>query len=307
MTHKFIALLLALPRSTKRVLVLGIDAVQCAVTVWLALCLATASWVPLGTSGWLAVWLSLTLALPVFAVSGLYRAIFRYAGWDALMAVIKAVVLYGVLYAGVLALLTLPGVPRTMGLLQPILLLLAVGASRALARYWFSGLYLSQRKRDDMPRVLIYGAGSAGRQLAAAIASGIQMRAVGYLDDDEHLHGQVLNGLNIYNPRQLSTWVKQLDVSDVLLAIPSVSRQRRNEILELTLAAKVSVRTLPGLMDLAQGKVQVSDLRELDIEDLLGRDAVPPDRQVGPKQTAAGGAERVRALCRASGAAATGV
>ena len=280
MTHKFIALVLALPRSTKRIVVLAIDAVQCAATVWLALCLATASWVPLGTSGWLAVWLSLTLALPVFAVSGLYRAIFRYADWDALMAVIKAVVLYGVLYAGVLALLTLPGVPRTLGLLQPILLLLSVGASRALARYWFSGLYLSQRKRDDMPRVLIYGAGSAGRQLAAAIASGIQMRAVGYLDDDEHLHGQVLNGLNIYNPRQLSTWVKQLDVSDVLLAIPSVSRQRRNEILELTLGAKVSVRTLPGLMDLAQGKVQVSDLRELDIEDLLGRDAVPPDAQL---------------------------
>ena len=280
MTHKFIALVLALPRSTKRIVVLAIDAVQCAATVWLALCLATASWVPLGTSGWLAVWLSLTLALPVFAVSGLYRAIFRYAGWDALMAVIKAVVLYGVLYAGVLALLTLPGVPRTLGLLQPILLLLSVGASRALARYWFSGLYLSQRKRDDMPRVLIYGAGSAGRQLAAAIASGIQMRAVGYLDDDEHLHGQVLNGLNIYNPRQLSTWVKQLDVSDVLLAIPSVSRQRRNEILELTLGAKVPVRTLPGLMDLAQGKVQVSDLRELDIEDLLGRDAVPPDAQL---------------------------
>ena len=280
MTHKFIALVLALPRSTKRIVVLAIDAVQCAATVWLALCLATASWVPLGTSGWLAVWLSLTLALPVFAVSGLYRAIFRYADWDALMAVIKAVVLYGVLYAGVLALLTLPGVPRTLGLLQPILLLLSVGASRALARYWFSGLYLSQRKRDDMPRVLIYGAGSAGRQLAAAIASGIQMRAVGYLDDDEHLHGQVLNGLNIYNPRQLSTWVKQLDVSDVLLAIPSVSRQRRNEILELTLGAKVPVRTLPGLMDLAQGKVQVSDLRELDIEDLLGRDAVPPDAQL---------------------------
>lgn len=280
MINQFIALLLAMPRSTKRVLVLGIDAILCAFTVWLALCLATADWVGLGTSGWLAVWLSLTLALPVFAVSGLYRAIFRYAGWDALMAVIKAILFYGVLYAGLLAMLTLPGMPRTLGLLQPILLLLAVGASRALARYWFSGLYLSQRKRDDLPRVLIYGAGSAGRQLAAAIASGIQMRAVGYLDDDEHLHGQVLNGLNIYNPRQLPTWVTQLDVSDVLLAIPSVSRQRRNEILELTRGAKVSVRTLPGLMDLAQGRVQVSDLRELDIEDLLGRDAVPPDGQL---------------------------
>ncbi|MEI8326749.1 MAG: polysaccharide biosynthesis protein, partial [Betaproteobacteria bacterium] len=251
MINQFIAQLLAMPRSTKRVLVLAIDAVLCTVTVWLALCLAAAGWVPLGTSGWLAVWLSLSLALPVFAASGLYRAIFRFAGWDALMAVIKAVVFYGVLYAGVLTMLGLQGVPRTLGLLQPILLLLGVGASRALARYWFSGLYLNHRKNGDLPRVLIYGAGSAGRQLAAAIASGIQMRAVGYLDDDEHLHGQVLNGLNIYNPRQLVAWVTQLDVSDVLLAVPSVSRQRRNEILELTRGAKVSVRTLPGLMALA--------------------------------------------------------
>jgi FlaA1/EpsC-like NDP-sugar epimerase len=280
MIDKFIAPLLALPRLTKQVLVLGMDAFLCGLTVWLALCLRTESWVSLDAYDWVAVWLSLAFALPVFAVAGLYRAIFRFAGWDALMTVTKAVLIYGVLYAAVLAILGMPGVPRTLGVLQPILLLLAVGASRALARYWFSGLYMSQLKRNGLPKVLIYGAGSAGRQLAAAISNGMQMRAVGYLDDDEHLHGQVLNGLTIYNPRQLSKWVRQLEVSDVLLAIPSVSRQRRNEILEMTRTGQVSVRTLPGLMDLAAGRVQVSDLRELDIEDLLGRDAVPPDAQL---------------------------
>ena len=280
MIDKFVAPLLVLPRATKQVLVLGLDAFMCGLTVWLAFCLLTGHWVLLDAFGWMAVWLSLTLALPVFAVTGLYRAIFRFAGWDALMAVIKAIVIYGAFYVAVLAMLGIPGVPRTLGMLQSILLLLAVGASRTLARYWFSGLYLSQRNSKDLPKVLIYGAGSAGRQLAAAISNGMQMRAVGYLDDDQHLHGQVLNGINIYNPRQLSTWVRQLDVSDVLLAIPSASRQRRNEILEVMRAAKVSVRTLPGLMDLAQGRVQVSDLRELDIEDLLGRIVVPPDPQL---------------------------
>lgn len=275
--EKTAAPLLSLPRWVKRLLALTVDAFLCALTVWLALCLRLESWVVIEGNQWLAVGLSLALALPVFIVSGLYRAIFRYAGWAALVAVARAVFVYGVLYAGVLVILALPGVPRTLGLLQPPLLLLTVGASRAFARFWLSGLYLSQLQRNALPKVLIYGAGSAGRQLAAAIANSMEMRAIGYLDDDDRLHGQVLNGLRIYNPSELEHWMQRLDVSDVLLAIPSVSRQRRNEIFDLTRRANVSVRTLPGVMDLAQGRVKISDLRELDIEDLLGRNAVPPN------------------------------
>jgi len=269
--------LLALPRPAKRLLALGVDALLCALTVWLALCLRLDSWVLPQGNQWLAMGLSLVLALPVFVVSGLYRAIFRYSGMAALMTMTRAVVIYGVLYAALLAALVLPGVPRTVGLLQPLLLLLTVGASRALARYWLSGGYLSQIKRNALPKVLIYGAGSAGNQLASAMANSTEMRAVGFLDDDPRLHGQELNGLRIYNPDQLDHWVQRLEVSDVLLAIPLASRQRRNEILELTRQAHVAVRTLPRLMDLAQGHVHTSDLRELDIEDLLGRDAVPPN------------------------------
>lgn len=269
--------ILALPRPVKRLLALSVDALLCALTVWLALCLRLESWVVLTDNQWLAVGLSLALALPVFVASGLYRAIFRYAGLAASIAVIKAVLIYGVLYAAVLVALHLPGVPRTLGMLQPLLLLLAVGASRALARYWLSGAYLSKIQRGALPKVLIYGAGSAGHQLAGALANDNAMRAVGFLDDDVRLHGQVLNGLRIFNPAELAVLIKQLKVSDVLLAIPSTSRQRRNEILNQIGQAGVAVRTLPGLMDLAQGRVHVDDLLDLDIDDLLGRDTVPPN------------------------------
>jgi len=133
--------------------------------------------------------------------------------------------------------------------------------------------------------VMIYGAGEAGRQLAAAMANSHEMRVVGFLDDDERLYGQVLNGLRIYGPDDLEGLVLSLQISDVLLALPSISRHRRNEILSQMLHAKVSVRTLPSVSDLAQGRVTISDLRELDIDDLLGREPVTPDTLLLGKNT----------------------
>jgi len=128
-----------------------------------------------------------------------------------------------------------------------------------------------------LPKVLIYGAGSAGRQLANALANSYEMRVAGYLDDDDRLHGHVLNGLAIYSPQDLSGLVVSLGISDVLLALPTANRKRRNEILALMQQAQVSVRTLPSVMELAQGKVSTEDVRELDIDDLLGRESVAPN------------------------------
>jgi FlaA1/EpsC-like NDP-sugar epimerase len=210
-------------------------------------------------------------------VFGLYRAIFRYAGLPALMTVLKAVAIYAVIYGFAFTWVGVPGVPRSVGLLQPLLLLLGVTLSRAFVRYWLGGIYQGIVGRSGLPQVLIYGAGSAGRQLAAALKTSPELVVVGLLDDDDRLHGQVLNGLKIYDPTAIVGVVNKLRVTQVFLAIPSVSRARRNEILELVREAHVQVRTLPGVMDLAQGKVQVSDLKELDIEDLLGRDPVPPN------------------------------
>jgi FlaA1/EpsC-like NDP-sugar epimerase len=268
---------LAVPRSVKRFIVLLADVAFCMLATWLSFCLSLDFFKPLpGPVIWSGL-VSVTLALPIFIMVGLYRAIFRYSGMPAMMAVARAMLIYGLVFSTVFTFLGLPGVPRSVGLIQPILLLLLVGASRAAARIWLGGLYHRQLRKAALPQVLIYGAGSAGRQLASAMANSNEMLVVGFLDDDDHLHGHVLNGLPIHDPKTLLEVLVDQPVAAVLLALPSVSRQRRNDILKSLSAHKVAVRTLPGLSDIATGRVSLSDVRDLDIDDLLGREPVKPD------------------------------
>jgi FlaA1/EpsC-like NDP-sugar epimerase len=276
---------LRLPRIWKRVIVLLVDAVLCIVTTYFAFYLRLGYWVSAQSVHFYdpfidACLISLALALPIFILSGLYLAIFRYSGLPALITVTKAVCVYGLTYAFIISLYGLDGIPRTVGLLQPLLLLLAVGASRAFANVWLGGSYLTILKNTELPRVLIYGAGSAGRQLAAAMANSHEVIITGFLDDNPRLQGHLINGLKIYNPENIQKLVKTLRVSTIFLALPSLTQAERNIALRKIEHAKVLVRTLPGLMDLAQGRVTVSDLKELDIDDLLARDVVGPDQNL---------------------------
>ncbi len=266
-----------LPRLAKRFVVFVVDFSLCVLTVWLAYYLRLGEFVALSESGVMAVGISISIAFPLFSFFGLYRAIFRHSGWPALLVVARAVGIYGLVYASIFTVIGVAGVPRTVGIIQPILLLLFVGASRTLARVWLGDRYRSSLKHVSRPRVLIYGAGNSGRQLAAAMTNSQDMQVVGFLDDDDRLHGHLLNGQPVYNPADLGDLATTLDISDVLLAMPSLSRRRRNEILGLISLTKVAVRTLPSVTDLAQGKVSITDLRELDIDDLLGREPVMPN------------------------------
>jgi FlaA1/EpsC-like NDP-sugar epimerase len=279
----FVVLVLALPRPAKRIAVISVDISLCVLSVWLAYYLRLGeligfSWnTQWGIGASWATVISAILAIPIFIVSGLYRAIFRFSGWPALKAVARAVSIYGLLYVSIFTAIGVAGVPRTVGIIQPILLLLFVGASRSLAKVWLGGHYQNILKRSARPKVLIYGAGATGRQLASALANSHEMQLVGLLDDDDRLHGHVLNGQPIYNPVDLNNLATALNISDVLLAMPSLSRHRRNEILSRVRRARVAVRTLPSVNDLAQGRVSITDLRELDIDDLLGRELVAPN------------------------------
>ena len=269
--------MLALPRWAKRFLVTALDAGLCILSMWLAYYLRLGEFVALSGNALWATGAAIGIALPIFIVSGLYRAIFRYSGWPALLAVARAISIYGLLYASIFTAIGIQDVPRTVGIIQPILLLLFVGASRALARIWFGDHYFKILKHASRPKVLIYGAGRTGRQLVAAITNSHEMQVIGFLDDDDRLHGHLLNGQPIYNPKDLANLAPTLTISDILLAMPSLSRKRRNEILAQIRTARVAVRTVPSVTDLAQGKVSISDLRELDIDDLLGREPVMPN------------------------------
>lgn len=275
--------ILAMPRAGKMVLAVCVDLSLCILTVWLAFYLRLGEFISLvHQSDWAqglirSSAVAIFLAIPIFVISGLYRAIFRYSGWPALLTVARAVGIYSLLYVTVFSVVGVKGVPRTVGIIQPMLLLFFVGASRALVRVWLGDQYLGILRQASRPKVLVYGSGTTGRQLVAAMANSHEMQVVGFLDDDDRLHGHVLNGQPIYNPSDLASLASSHNISNVLLAMPGISRKRRNELLAQIRTARVSVRTLPSVTDLAQGKVTISDLRELDIDDLLGREPVMPN------------------------------
>jgi FlaA1/EpsC-like NDP-sugar epimerase len=273
---RLIAPALALPRFVKRGIAIVVDVALCLLTVSLAFYLRLGEWVPLSLTPMKAAFAAPVIAIPVFVVFGLYRAVFRYVSSEALTSIAQAVLVFGLIYASIFTAFGITGIPRTIGIIEPILLLLAVGSSRAFGRYLFGHQY-RKRLRRDCRNVLIFGAGAAGRELRAGLADSPDMKVVGFIDEDHDLQGSTVGGIRVWGPKRLALAVEELSVDEVLLAIPSASRRRRNEIVELARGAGVAVRTLPGLLDLVRGKVTVSDLRPLEVEDLLGRDAVAPD------------------------------
>ncbi|MDY7577629.1 nucleoside-diphosphate sugar epimerase/dehydratase [Herbaspirillum sp. RTI4] len=228
---------------------------------------------------WHVYQLCLFLAVPIFVRLGLYRAVFRYTGMAAMLTIVKAVAIYGVILFGLLMWFALPGVPRSVGLLQPLLFLILVGGSRIAARFWLSrsGLDRNNRNHRQRTRLLIYGAGSAGVQIAEALTKRNNVILIGFLDDDPRLHGKTINDQRVYSPHSVAKIIALNAVTDVLLALPSINRSRRREILADIKKHHVHIRSLPDLNDLAQGIVTVSDIRELDIADLLAREPVPPN------------------------------
>lgn len=276
--------MLALPRYAKCMIAISVDTSLCILSAWLAFYLRLGEFVSLSSntpwaSGLLfATGISVFLAVPLFFVSGLYRAIFRYSGWSAMAAVLQALAIYSLLYASVIAAIGISGVPRTVGLIQPLLMFISVVGSRALASFCLSGAYQSHPKLTPLPRALVYGTGSAGRQLVSALSNSYEMRVVGFLDDDTQLHGRALNGQPIFSPIDLPSLIESKGVTHVLLAIPSATRRRRNDVLKQIGQHPVAVRTLPSLTDLAEGRVTTSDLRDLDVDDLLARDSMVPNQ-----------------------------
>ncbi|MDO8455985.1 MAG: polysaccharide biosynthesis protein, partial [Burkholderiaceae bacterium] len=203
------------PRLTKYVLVMAFDAVMAVLAMWMAFSLRLDTLHQPSEMQWVAYGLAPLLAIPVFIRFGLYRAIFRYTGLAALVATAQAAAVYGVVLFALLLWNQWPGIPRTIGLLQPLIFLVLVGTSRALVRFWLSDAGRVARQSEG--RLMIYGAGSAGVQTATAIGITGQYKLVGFVDDDAAKMRRSINGVPVFGPAQIPDIVAKYQVTDILL------------------------------------------------------------------------------------------
>lgn len=264
--------LFRLPRRQKRLLQLAADSLLITLSFLLAMLLRLDSWAFVTQP---RVWWVLPVVIPVslviFIRLGFYRAVIRYMSMKAVKAVAAGVGASALALLVVNYLFQLP-VPRSVPFIYAMLALLTVGGVRFALR----GIYLRNQLRYKT-RVVIYGAGAAGRQLVQSLRHGTEYEAVGFADDARSLEGAFIQGLKVYAPAELARLVKDYGVEKVLLAIPSASRARRREILEHLEPLEVPVQTIPGMADVVAGRAQINDLRDVSVEDLLGRDPVPAD------------------------------
>jgi FlaA1/EpsC-like NDP-sugar epimerase len=254
------------------------DALLCAFTVWLAFGLRLDQWGHFQETQWLTFAVAIGFSFPLFIAFGLYRAIFRYIGSASLASMMRVFIIYLSMFFCTFTLLGVDDVPRSIGVIQPMLWFIVIGTSRFFVSHWLGGFNNVQKTLHRAQRVaLIYGVGSAGRQLASGLSINKEILVKGFIDDDPRLQGNTVNGVAVYPNSGLQDVICQLGITDVLLAIPSASQARRCEIIASLNKCGVRVQTLPGLIDLASGRVRISDLHDLDMNDFLGRAVVPPE------------------------------
>ncbi len=275
--------LLDLPKSWKLIVSLLVDALLCFFTTWIAFYLRLGEFFPVRVFIFWPSLISIILAIPVFYLSGLYRTIFRYSGWPAMLTVSKSIFFYGIVFSIFISIITLNDVPRTIGIIQPLLLFFAVGGSRALIRYWIGDLYQDRLIKSSLPKAVIYGAGNSGRKLLIALENNKEIEITCFLDDNIEKQGRVLSGKRIYSSDYLDFLVNKKNISYLLLAIPRITRSQRKDLINKVSKYNLSVRTLPSFIDIAKGNKGLSDLNELEIEDLLGREKVAPHQDLMKK------------------------
>ena len=270
---------LSLSRIVKRLIMLSVDVLLIVSILIGAFSMRLGEWFwPQGDLLYLILFAPL-IATPIFIKFGLYRAIVRYIGFKALWAIVQAVSLYALVWGVIVLLSGIEGVPRSVILINWILAMLLIGGSRIVGRWYFyeekSRINNASSKRQN---VLIYGAGSAGIQLATALSYSRELRPIAFIDDDPGLSNHHIIGMKVHTSSELEQLIISMNIKEVLLAIPSISRIQRNKIINRLESYPVLVRSVPGVSELAQGNLNIDDLNVVGIDDLLGRDPVPPNQ-----------------------------
>ena len=266
--------LVGLPRSGKSAIAFSVD------LIGFGLCVLAALWLialgPYASSHSLIVVATALTSVGLAAWLGMYRSVVRYMGLELLVAGILTAIGSAISGAVLMNVFVLGGTPRRWAIAYGLFSFIYICSSRYFARQFLVG----RRGRAQRDRVIIYGAGSAGAELAMSLQSGDDYLPVAILDDDSRLHGKKVHGLDVHSPSNTEALCREFDVKSILLAVPRASHRSRRNILERLSEFPVHVRTMPGLGDIISGKAQVDDISDVDVKDLLGREPVPPKPQL---------------------------
>ena len=280
--------LINLPRYAKIAIAIIVDLVLCILCTWLAFYLRLEQFVKINDITILAALISIFIAIPIFWLLGLYKTMFRFVSSSIIINVAFASLVYGLLYFIVIGIYgiqgepsvhRIQGIPRSIGIIQPVILFLAISASRLIIMYLYVNTFALTNFKNKK-KVLIYGAGSAGRQLLSSLENNPEMKAVGFLDNNQQYHKQTILGQTVYDPLKINELIKFKEIDLILLALPSITRLKRNQIINDLNKFKITVKTLPSIQDIVDGKISVSDIKDLTIEDLLSREQVQPNYEL---------------------------
>jgi len=270
-TDRYVRQTVDLPRPLKRLITLCADGLMMPILLWAALGLKAG--VPtVRLEDWPAYLAVVVVSLPIFVRAGLYRAVIRYIGHKAVFAVASAVALNGVLIGLFGTWFRIPALSPSTVVIYSCFCLIYVAGSRFVVRQYLLTHYL----KPTVARVAIYGAGDAGARLSTVLSTTRAFDPLAFVDDSRALHGRFVNGIKVYAPERLPALIRELDIDRILLAMPSLTRWRRLEILSQLEPLHVHVQTVPEFEQLVTGHADLGDIREVDVGDLLGRDSVPP-------------------------------
>jgi UDP-N-acetylglucosamine 4,6-dehydratase len=269
------AALVNLPRPAKRLILVGIDAVILVFAAWAAFFVRFETLWPVWLDQRLLVFpLAVGVSLPIFYGIGFYHSVIRFLNGRAFVGIAQGVSMSLLIMIAVWVFSQSPTMPRSVWVNFWLVTFVMISGVRLLARWT---LHDRHTRMAMGKRVAIYGAGEAGMQLAQALQNSYEFRPMLFVDDRKELHGGGILGLKVYPPEQLATVIPYFQITTILLAMPSISRERRREIIESLEPLHVHVMVVPGLTELASGMKRVDDIRDVDIEDILGREPVNLD------------------------------
>ncbi len=274
--------LVALPRTARKAMVVTLDLLICVLAMWLAYWLRLGQWELLTPRVLISAGIAIVVWLAVASAMRTYRSVTRFAGGHTVFALIKACFLMSIVLGILLLTLRIDSVPRTLSVIHPLVFFLGLAAERITIAHLVTDALHGLKRISTPKRVLIYGAGITGQQLARSIRQEPDLTVVGFIDRNETLRDNFLEGLPVWHTDDLELALAMESIEEVFLAIPSAKRSVRRSILERInqYNSRIRLRVLPSLSQIASGRVSIGDLRKVEIEELLGRDEVPPDPEL---------------------------